>query len=291
MTFTDVRRPVLTGIDAVHPVPSATAWAADEAQRRHLPLRLVHAVPPVPGGGLVHSDSARHRTLMQRGDQALDDAVALVRARHPQLDLSFLLADDYPAWSLCEQAQYAALVVLGSRHLNRAEEILSSDSVAVPVSAQAPCPVVVVAGPEHVEQPPYLVVGVDGSPGCRPAVDYAFEAASLRGAALRAIWVWRPPLFGSMDEAGALQECRRQLATATAGRHESQPDVDVTHEVLRGHPVEELATVAEHALAVVVGRRGSEGFTGMRLGSVPHGLLQRAQCPVVTVPPTYRGAH
>lgn len=39
-----------------------------------------------------------------------------------------------------------------------------------------------------------------------------------------------------------------------------------------------------HAIAVVVGRRGREGFTGMRLGSVPHGLLHRAVCPVVTVP-------
>lgn len=50
------------------------------------------------------------------------------------------------------------------------------------------------------------------------------------------------------------------------------------------HPVEELALASEHALAVVVGRRGRGGFTGMRLGSVPHGLLHRAHCPVVTVP-------
>ncbi|MFF1570379.1 universal stress protein [Streptomyces sp. NPDC058293] len=58
----------------------------------------------------------------------------------------------------------------------------------------------------------------------------------------------------------------------------------LTHEVPVGHPVEELARAAEHALAVVVGRRGNGGYLGMRLGSVVHGLLHRAQCPVVTVP-------
>ncbi|MEV0991502.1 universal stress protein [Streptomyces sp. NPDC049949] len=59
----------------------------------------------------------------------------------------------------------------------------------------------------------------------------------------------------------------------------------VTQEVLTGHPVAgELARAAEHALSVVVGRRGRVGYTGMRIGSVVHGLLHRAHCPVITVP-------
>ncbi|WP_342669639.1 universal stress protein [Streptomyces vietnamensis] len=62
------------------------------------------------------------------------------------------------------------------------------------------------------------------------------------------------------------------------------PDVRLTHEVLIGSPVETLADAAEHALAVVVGRRGRGGYSGMRLGSVVHGLLHRAHCPVITVP-------
>jgi nucleotide-binding universal stress UspA family protein len=290
MTSTDVSRQILVGIDAVHPGQLAAAWAADEAHRRHLPLRLVHAVPPVMGDLPVLGDTAHHRALLRRGEQALDAAAAFARERHPELDLSTLLADEYPAWSLCEQARYAALVVLGSRHLHRAEELLSAGSVTVPVSAQAPCPVVVVAGPEHiVQQPAYLVIGVDGSPTSQAAVDFAIDAAALRGAALRTIWVWQPPMLGSADEPGAIQECRRRLSEAVAGRRETHPDVDLTHEVLRGHPVEELAKASEHALAVVVGRRGHGGFTGMRLGSVPHGLLQRAHCPVITVPATRSG--
>nr|MDT0522823.1 universal stress protein [Streptomyces sp. DSM 41633] len=60
--------------------------------------------------------------------------------------------------------------------------------------------------------------------------------------------------------------------------------VRLSHEVVTGSPVEALADAAEHAVAVVVGRRGQGGYTGMRLGSVVHGLLHRARCPVITVP-------
>ncbi|GLW59607.1 universal stress protein [Kitasatospora phosalacinea] len=42
-----------------------------------------------------------------------------------------------------------------------------------------------------------------------------------------------------------------------------------------------LATRGAAPEAVVVGRRG--GLTGLRLGSVPHGLIRGAPCPVVTV--------
>ncbi|GAA2635499.1 hypothetical protein GCM10010425_41500 [Streptomyces spororaveus] len=61
---------------------------------------------------------------------------------------------------------------------------------------------------------------------------------------------------------------RTLLSEVTAGLSDKYPDVHVTHEVLTGHPVEEPARAAEHALAVVVGRRGRGGYTGMRLGSV-----------------------
>ncbi|KIF04914.1 universal stress protein, partial [Streptomyces sp. RSD-27] len=187
-----------------------------------------------------------------------------------------------PAAALCRAAQEARMVVLGSRHLRRTAEFLSAGSTVVPVSAQAGCPVVVVGDAEHIsQQPPYLVVGVDGSPSAGAALAFAFEEADLRAAALRAVCVGQPPAFSPHDGEAAR---RALLSEATAGLSDTYPDVRVTHEVLTGHPVEELGRAAEHALAVVVGRRGRGGYTGMRLGSVVHGLLHRAHCPVITVP-------
>jgi nucleotide-binding universal stress UspA family protein len=282
MTTPTVRRPIVLGVDAARDGRPALAWAADEAQRRGLPLRLVHCVAPTLGG----LTGGRHYTaLLDQGRQALDLAAAFVRERRPGLDLSVVLEEKYPDWSLVEQAKDAALVVLGTRRPGRVAEFVGTRSIALPVTAQAACPVVVVGSPEHVVQdPPYVVVGVDGSTTCQAAVDFAHDLAAERNAALRAVWVLEPPLFGSRDEAGTEGECRRRLSEATAGRTAVHPDVELTHEVLRGHPVEVLADAAEHALAVVVGRRGRGGYTGMRLGSVPHGLLHRAHCPVITVP-------
>ncbi|MFI8454614.1 universal stress protein [Kitasatospora sp. NPDC085464] len=276
---------VVLGVDAHDTGRMTAAWASDEAARRGLPLRLVHAVPSLFREFRPFDEGRYHKALRERADQALDRATAVARERHPQLAVATVVAEDVPAPALCRESRRAALVVLGSRRLGRVEEALSAYSVAVPVSAQAHCPVVVVRDPEHTTQdPPYIVLGVDGSPSSEPAVDFAFDLAGERRAALRVLWVWQRPPVGNLDEHATGQILRRLLFESTAGRHDRHPDVTVTHELVRGHPVEELALASEHALAVVVGRRGNGGFTGMRLGSVPHGLLHHAHCPVVTVP-------
>ncbi|MGW4896080.1 universal stress protein [Kitasatospora sp. NPDC004240] len=262
------------------------AWAADEAARRGLPLRLVHSLPP-PIHDIRAFEQGRYRKeLRERGDAALDAASAVVRERHPELAVSTGVAEDSPARALCEESRHAELVVLGSRGLNRLEEVLSNFSVTVPVSAQALCPVVVLGAPEHVgERPPHVVVGVDGSEASAAAVAFAFDLAGRRHAVLRAVWVWQPPVLFPADERAAVEAARVRLAEVTGGYVPGHPDVVLSHQVLAGHPVELLAQASEQALAVVVGRRGHGGFSGMRLGSVPHGLLHRARCPVITVPP------
>ncbi|MEU0112387.1 universal stress protein [Streptomyces bobili] len=275
---------MIVGIDPrEQPVP-ALAWAAEEAVRRRLPLRLVVAVPPLPGG--QHIDTPWRRTMLRaQGESALAEAVATVRALHAEVPLTTELLDGIPSAVLCQKGAQARLLVVGSRRLSRPEEIFSAGSVAVPVSAHADCPVVVVREPEPAgERHPHLVVGVDGSQSSRAAVDFAVEEAALRGAALRAVWVWRRPVVSFGDEAAGLGERRRILSETVAGWADKYPDVEITPEVLRGHPVEELALASVGALVVVVGRHGRGGYSGMRLGSVVHGLLHRAECPVITVP-------
>ncbi|MFE9438548.1 universal stress protein [Streptomyces sp. NPDC006602] len=289
MAGADGRRPIVVGVD---PDPSkrlALAWAADEAERRDVPLRLVHA-QGVPTGG-YRSGEARpsweewNRALHGLGDQVLKDAVAFVESRRPAVQVSTLLAEGEPAWVLREEARNAALVVVGSWHLSRRREMFSSASLALPLTAHAPCPVAVVPEPEHVtQQPAYFVVGVDGSPHSASAVDLAFEEAALRGALLRALYVWHPPLLGVLDEDAAVRECRRVLSETVAGRTATYPEVELHHEVVRGHPVQVLTEASEHALGLVVGTRGHGGFTGMWLGSVSQGVLHHARCPVITVP-------
>ncbi|MFA7761679.1 universal stress protein [Streptomyces sp. NPDC048723] len=277
-------RDVVVGIDPAGDWHLPLAWAADEAQRRRLPLRPVLAVPPEHD--THHVDDAPDRTALRRAAaDRLEQACSWVRDRHPEVEVTGDLLEGFPAPVLGSVAEEARLLVLGSRHLSRTAEFFSAGSTVVPVSAQARCPVVVVGDAEHIsQQPPYVVVGIDGSASATAALAFAFDAADLRGAALRVVCVWQQPVFALEDEEVALRAQRTLLSEATAGLSDKYPDVHVTHEVLTGHPVEELARAAEHALAVIVGRRGRGGYTHMRLGSVVHGLLHRAHCPVITVP-------
>ncbi|MFB7428928.1 universal stress protein [Streptomyces hydrogenans] len=283
-TTTGRRREIVVGIDPVREGHLALAWAADEAHHRRLALRLVVAVPPAHDTQHV-DDTPRHQARTQRGKDALRAAADWAGTRRPDVAVTSALADGPPAAVMAGLAQEAAMTVLGSRHLSRAEEFLSTGSLVVPVTAQARCPVVVVGDAEHTTQDPaYLVVGVDGSESSRAALALAFEEADLRRCALRAIAVWQPPVFTLRTGDTLFHAERRLLSETTAGWAEKYPDVRLTHEVLTGSPVELLADAAEHAVAVVVGRRGRGGYTGMRVGSVVHGLLHRAHCPVITVP-------
>ncbi|EGX57291.1 universal stress protein UspA-like protein [Streptomyces zinciresistens K42] len=283
------RRPIVVGVDPDPAKRLALAWAADEADRRGLPLRLVHVrALPSAGHGPGEARPAReqgNRTPRSTGERALREAAAFVRSRRPSVEVTAALEDGETARVLREQARSASMAVVGSWHLNHRGALFGSNSVALPLTAHAPCPVVVVPEPEHVtQQPAYVVVGVDGSPHSSAAVDVAFEEAALRDAALRALYVWHPPLLGVLDEAAALRECRRVLYETVAGRTATYPQVELHHEVARGHPVGVLTEASAHALCLVVGTRGHGGFTGMLLGSVSQGVLHHARCPVVTVP-------
>ncbi|UUU38660.1 universal stress protein [Streptomyces sp. NBC_00162] len=277
-------RDIVVGIDPARDWHLSLAWAADEAHRRRLPLRLVLAVPPQHDTHQV-DDTPGQMAQRRAGADRLEQICDWVRDRHPEVNVTGDLLEGFPAPALGGVAGEARLIVLGSRHLSRSAEFFSAGSIVVPVSAQARCPVVVVGDAEHIsQQPPYVVVGIDGSASATAALAFAFDEADLRGAALRVVCVWQRPVFTLDDEEVALRTQRALLSEATAGLSDKYPDVQVTHEVLTGHPVEELARAAEHALAVIVGRRGRGGYTGMRLGSVVHGLLHRAHCPVITVP-------
>lgn len=285
----DERKPIVVGVDPDPDKRTALAWAVDEADRRRLPLMLVHAQgEPVPGFRLEGSPPSWEKwrdDLHTAGNATLERAAAFVESRRPGVDTSAVLAEGHPAWVLAEHSHHATQVVVGSWHLGAARELFGSAAVALPLTAHAACPVVVVPETEHTTQrQPYFVVGVDGSPRSAATVDFAFEEASLRGAALRALSVWHASLLETLDEDAALQQCRRLLSETVAGRTAAHPAVELHHEVVKGHPVRELTDASAHALGLVVGTRGHGGFSGMLLGSVSQGVLHHAQCPVLMVP-------
>jgi nucleotide-binding universal stress UspA family protein len=282
--------PVVVGVDGSEPALSAVRWAAQEAARRRVPLRVViafewthdHALGQVALG-------ARYRDIMLGiAREQLADAVEVAEHEQPALEVQPQLVVGYPIPVLTEEARRAQLVVIGDRGLGGVTGLLVG-SVAVALGAHAECPTVVVRGeaePPDAASP--VVVGVDGSPTSAAALAFAFDAAAARKVPLVAVHTWwdllvDPSLAPLLDWDAIEDDERQVLAERLAGWGEKYPDVPVERLVTREHPSRALVEQSRRAQLVVVGSRGRGGVAGLVLGSVSHAVLHRAHCPVAVV--------
>jgi nucleotide-binding universal stress UspA family protein len=286
------QRTVVAGVDGSECGLQAVRWAAAEALRRQLPLRLV-AAHAWPSGGLVGDPGlgVDYRAVLR--DVVLGHlATAAADARQvaPELDIEQVEVTGYPVPVLLGESAHAEIVVLGDRGLGGFTGLLIG-SVAVEVTAHASCPVIVVRGSEPDRtgpRPQPVVVGVDGSPTSEAATAFAFEAASLRRVPLVAVHVWRDVLVDAtmaplLDWNVIDSDEREVLAERLAGWTEKYPDVPVRRLVARDRPARALVEESGRAQLVVVGSRGRGGFHGLLLGSVSQALLHNAHCPVAVV--------
>lgn len=289
-----IRRPVVAGVDGSECSLQAVRWAAAEAARRRLPLRLVGAHAWL-SGRLVGDPGLGVDYLAVLREAALERvAVAADAARQvaPGLEIEQADVTGLPVPVLRAESASAELVALGDRGLGGFTGLLVG-SVAVELAAHASCPVVVVRGPEPdyvTPLPEPVVVGVDGSPASEAAVAFAFEAAALRGVPLVAVHVWHDVLIDQtlaplLDWDAIESDEREVLAERLAGWPAKYPDVPVRRLVVRDRAARTLVEESGRAQLVVVGSRGRGGFRGLLLGSVSQALLHHAHCPVAVVRP------
>lgn len=285
-------RTVVVGVDGSESARRAVRWAAQEAVRRGLPLRVVTAFEWVHGEPIGHVALGRsYRDIMLGvARQQLADAVRVAENEQPALDVQPQLVVGFPIRVLIAEAQRAELVVIGDRGLGGVTGLLIG-SVAVALAAHGECPVVVVRGEADAPDPTApVVVGVDGSPTSEAALAFAFEAATARGVPLVAVHTWWDLLVDQtmaplLDWDAIENEEREVLAERLAGWGEKYPDVRVQRLVMRDRPSRALVEQSMRAQLVVVGSRGRGGAAGLLLGSVSHAVLQRAHCPVAVVRP------
>jgi nucleotide-binding universal stress UspA family protein len=136
-----------------------------------------------------------------------------------------------------------------------------------------------------------IVVGVDGSPGSRKALQWAAAEAAEHGADLSVVNVWEHTLLPPAGSLSVSEHYVPEPSQATAGellqviKEElgEDPPVLVRPNVKQGRPAKVLIDESANADLLVVGKRGHGGFAGLVLGSVSQHVAAYAKCPVAVV--------
>jgi nucleotide-binding universal stress UspA family protein len=280
---------ILVAVDGSPESDAAVAWSARESAVRHLPVTLMHVVPPwasdAPSGPMLAEwgrDNAHH--VLEQARKNFESSFTGTKAPRVETKVRY----GAPASTLVDAAADAHMIVVGSRGLGGVKRLLLG-SVSAGVLQHARCPVVVV---HHVDPPADaagrapILLGIDGSPASEAATAFAFEEASLRGADLIALHAWSDvPVFGLLgaDWHSYEAEGRELLAERLAGWGERYPDVHVERAVACDQPARRILEESRGAQLVVVGTHGRGNVTSMLLGSVSSAVAQSAESPVVVV--------
>lgn len=139
-----------------------------------------------------------------------------------------------------------------------------------------------------------ILVGVDGSPPSKVAVDWAAREASMRGVPLSIIHVIQSPavrmwpevpmphdVLARMERDGQemLSDARRTAEEATAETRQ----IHIETETIAGGVLPTLIDLSKDAEMIVVGCRGTGPINRRLLGSVSRGLIQHAHAPVAVI--------
>ena len=136
---------------------------------------------------------------------------------------------------------------------------------------------------------PRVLVGVDGSPAARAALEFAVREATLRDAVLVAVTAVDIPDYGWIDgvavrihpEDETVELVRQKLEQILAGAGTEGLEVDP---IVRTMPAAKiLIEQSRHCDLLVVGSRGRGGFRGLVMGSVSMQCVLHAHCPVTVV--------
>ncbi|MFL1897787.1 universal stress protein [Streptomyces tauricus] len=271
---------------------AAADWAAREALRRGLPLRVIHVVPPDALG-------AARPGLFGPGpvtdpESVVDDVAAELTGRHPELrlDAPQYIAEAVPEPSaLCRDAE---IVVLGlpSRHGSSAG--IPGSTVRQIADASTRPVVLVPDGPVRASpayRPSRITVGVDARDPAGGAIGFAFGTARRWHARLRVLHAWTlPPSttelpFSVPEEDRATWEDHevQLLSDAVRPWRAKYPDVPIVEDVVLFSPAEALVRNPGNSELVVVGGRNPYGH-GSGLSATAESLLRHATCPVAVVP-------
>ncbi|WKX69114.1 universal stress protein [Streptomyces sp. XD-27] len=288
---------VTVGLDGSAESLAAARWAASEADRRRLTLRLMHAwvlLAAAPKGIPAERDQNYW------AERIVHDAAKELHRRHPELPIIEDLVAEEASSALLGAAAQSRMLVLGSRGLRAIESFFLGD-ISLYVTARAEQPVVLVRAAEDTTagggEPASaagrtgVVVGLSLHGPCERLMEFAFDTAAGRGVPVDAVHGTSLPVAAyapwgvDPDVADEFRHgAEKQLNEALRPWQERFPGVRVTGTVVLESPARALLHAAGEAELLAIGRRLHRPPMAPHLGPVAHAAMHHAMCPVAVVP-------
>jgi nucleotide-binding universal stress UspA family protein len=140
---------------------------------------------------------------------------------------------------------------------------------------------------------PGIVVGIDSSSHSITALEWAMREAAAHHEPLTVVTVevvvssgWGgsqvyPADYELRDKA---QKAAEEAVAAIKTKLGDAAPESVTVKAVLGQPAEQMLEAAKDADHLILGRRGTGGFSRLTLGSVSSQVAHHADCPVTIVP-------
>ncbi|WP_406260550.1 universal stress protein [Streptomyces nigra] len=277
--------PLVVGVDGSDPSLVAVDWAADEAVRHGLTLRLVHASLWERYAGTVPTLGAGRFSERVLAEHLVASSAERAARRAPGLRITTDILPTEAVDGLLHEGANAHALVVGDRGRGELKGLLLG-SVSLGVAARARCPVIVVRGDDAgvVGLHERILLGVGDAVTGERAADFAVREAETHDCALDAVRAWRHPAPIGEAPDDAERRATALLDDALRAPLAAHPGVRVRRTNVEGPARTVLVDRSAAADLVVLGARRRHGHFGLQLGRVGHTLLHHAQCPVAIVP-------
>lgn len=288
---------IVVGFNRPESSTAALRWAAHEAARRGIGVKVVHAGYYFMDPALESKPEISPEVLEQAGGLSEDirrstvEALKIVSAAEPGIAVSTVMRRVAPAKCLIELSESASMLVLGS-HGESSVTGAVLGSISQTVAAHAHCPVIIVE--ETAEDRPVtretVVVGIHSGDAGLAALRFACEEAVSRNATLTAVRAWGGTEWAASRvgyEGTILTEWRhlesQTLDSCVDKVHAQYPGLRVIKKISMEPIQTALMREARGAHLLVIGCHRREDHWLSRLGPIASWLLHHSPCPLAVV--------
>ncbi|WP_280831060.1 universal stress protein [Mycolicibacterium frederiksbergense] len=168
--------PIVACVDGSQAALNAAQWAADEAVRRSVPLRLVYATKA------THPSTDDYYADVHRGKKALATAKTAVGSAHTRVTVETAMVDGPVGQALIDESGHATMICVGSVGIGRyAQSILGS--TATELAQKAECPTAIIRMHDDVAPGDiHWIIFAMKDPCDEAVIDNAMAEAALRHA-------------------------------------------------------------------------------------------------------------